>query len=143
MNSSITTGVTTGAKTGAKAGAVALGLALVATVGAQPASAKGLDVRAQGTCSKGSAWKLKAKADNGRIETELEVDSNRVGQAWSVRLSDNGVLVWSGTRTTVAPSGSFSTARLVTNRAGTDRITATARTASTGETCSAVVVFPG
>ena len=130
-------------RTGVKVGAVALGLALTATVGAQPASAKGLEVRAQGTCSQGSAWKLKAKADNGRIETELEVDTNRAGQAFAVRLHDNGVLVWSGSRTTVAPSGSFSVARLLTNRAGTDRITATARTASTGETCSAVVVFPG
>jgi hypothetical protein len=130
-------------KTGAKVGAAALGVALVAAVGAQPASAKGLDVRAQGTCSHGSTWKLKAKADNGRIETELEVDSNRVGQAWSVRLADNGVLAWSGTRTTVAPSGSFSVGRLLANRAGSDRITASTRTASTGETCSAVVVFPG
>jgi len=130
-------------RTGVKVGAVALGLALTATVGAQPASAKGLEVRAQGTCSQGSAWKLKAKADNGRIETELEVDTNRAGQAFAVRLIDNGVLVWSGSRTTVAPSGSFSVARLLTNRAGTDRITATARTVSTGETCSAVVVFPG
>ena len=130
-------------RTGVKVGAVALGLALTATVGAQPASAKGLEVRAQGTCSQGSAWKLKAKADNGRIETELEVDTNRAGQAFAVRLYDNGVLVWSGSRMTVAPSGSFSVARLLTNRAGTDRITATARTASTGETCSAVVVFPG
>ena len=129
--------------TSTKSAAVVLGIALVATVGAQPASAKGLDTRAKGTCSKGSVWKLKAKADNGRIETELEVDSNRVGQAWSVRLSHNGVLLWSGTRTTVAPSGSFSVGRLVANRAGTDRFTATARTASTGETCTAVVVFPG
>ncbi|GAA2735077.1 hypothetical protein GCM10009867_16610 [Pedococcus aerophilus] len=129
--------------TSTKSAAVALGVALVATVGAQPASAKGLDVRASGTCSQGSAWKLKAKADNGRIETELEVDSNRVGQAWSVRLSDNGVLLWSGSRTTVAPSGSFSVNRLVANRTGTDRFTATATTASTGETCTAVVVFAG
>ncbi|GAB3072878.1 hypothetical protein [Phycicoccus sp. Root563] len=129
--------------TSTKSAAVVLGVALVATVGAQPASAKGLDVRASGTCSKGSVWKLKAKADDGRIQTELEVDSNRVGQAWSVRLSDNGVLLWSGKRTTVAPSGSFTLGRLVANRAGTDRIRATATTTSTGETCSAVVVFPG
>ncbi|MGA8980267.1 MAG: hypothetical protein WB473_14260 [Pedococcus sp.] len=129
--------------TSTKTAAIALGVALVATVGAQPASAKGIDVRTSGTCSQGSAWKLKAKADNGRIQTELEVDSNRVGQTWSVRLSDNGVLLWSGSRTTVAPSGSFWLNLLVANRAGSDRITATVRTASTGETCTAVVVFPG
>ena len=130
-------------RTGVKIGAVALGLTLVAAVGAQPASAKGLEARAQGACSQGSAWKLKAKADNGRIETELEVDTTRAGRAFAVRFYDNGTLVWSGTRTTVAPSGSFSVERLLANRAGTDRITATAGTASTGETCSAVVVFAG
>lgn len=130
-------------KLSTKAGSVALGLALVAGVGAQSANAKDLEVRSQGTCSKGSVWKLKAKADNGRIETELEVDSNRVRQVWSVQIADNGVRVFSGTRTTVAPSGSFSVERLIPNRAGTDRITGTARTASTGETCAATVVYPG
>ncbi|WP_406829435.1 hypothetical protein ABEG17_10540 [Pedococcus sp. KACC 23699] len=129
--------------TSTKSAAIVLGVALVATVGAQPASAKGLDVRASGHCSKGSVWKLKAKADDGWIQTELEVDSNKVGQTWSVRLADNGVQQWSGTRRTVAPSGSFSLERRVANRAGTDRITATARTTSTGETCTAVVVFRG
>lgn len=123
-------------------GAAALGLALVATLSAPAATAKDLEVRAFGTCSQGSAWKLKAKADNGRIETEVEVDSNRVGQVWSVQLRDNGVLVHSGTARTVAPSGSFSVERLIANRAGTDRITATMSTTSTGETCSGVVVYP-
>jgi hypothetical protein len=135
MNSSTQTGV--------RIGAAALGLTLLAAVGAQPASAKGLEARAQGTCSQGSAWKLEAKADNGRIEIQLEVDTNRAGQAFAARLYDNGTLVWSGSRTTLAPSGSFSVERLLANRAGTDRITATAHTSSTGETCSAVVVFAG
>lgn len=130
-------------KLSTKAGSVALGLALVAGVGAQSANAKDLEVRSQGTCSKGSVWKLKAKADNGRIETELEVDSNRVRQVWSVQIADNGVRVFSGTRTTVAPSGSFSVEKLMSNHAGKDRITSTARTASTGETCAATVVYPG
>ena len=54
-----------------------------------------------------------------------------------VRLKDSGVLVWSGTRTTLAPSGSFEVERRIANRAGTDTITAYARHATSGQTCSA------
>lgn len=122
--------------------ALAITGALVATT-APAALAKGGDVRTSGTCSAGATWKLKAKADDGRLEVELEVDSNRVGQAWSVRLKDNGVLVYSGARRTLAPSGSFEVERRIANRAGTDTITATATHAASGQTCSARVAFPG
>ncbi|MBM6399994.1 hypothetical protein [Phycicoccus sonneratiae] len=112
--------------------------------GSVPAAlAKGAESKAAGTCSQGAAWKLKAKADNGRLQVELEVDSNRNGQVWTWALKDNGVAVGSGSATTVAPSGSFSVERRIANRAGTDTITATARHAATGQTCSARVVFPG
>ena len=77
------------------------------------------------------------------MEVELEVDSNRVGQSWSWRIKDNGVLVRSGTATTVAPSGSFDVERRIANRAGTDTITAYARHAASGQTCSARLVFRG
>jgi hypothetical protein len=94
---------------------------------AAPASASGGDaVIARGTCTSGGAWKLKAKHDDGRIEVELEVDTNRVGQVWSVGLTDNGVTVFSGSRTTAAPSGSFTVRRLIANRAGADVIRARA-----------------
>ena len=106
-------------------------------VAAEPAVADGLG----GELTVFAAASLKEAF--GQIETELEVDSNRVRQVWSVQIADNGVRVFSGTRTTVAPSGSFSVEQLIANRAGTDRITATARTTSTGETCAATVVYPG
>jgi hypothetical protein len=102
------------------------------------ANAKGgNDVRANGRCSASSTSKIKIKADNGRIETEFEVDQNRVGQKWNVSIRDNGVLVAAGQSTTTAPSGSFEFARRIPNRAGTDRVTASARNPVTGETCSA------
>lgn len=103
------------------------------------AAAKDGDVKANGACSKGSTWKLKAGARDSGIETEFEVDSNKVGQVWTVRLTDNGVRVFAGTRTTVAPSGSFSVERRIANRAGTDRIVGTATNSATGETCSGSV----
>ena len=90
-----------------------------------------------GSCSANSNWKLKAKNDDGRIETEFEVDSNRVGQQWNVVIKDNGVIVFSGSRTTQAPSGSFEVRRLIANRAGTDAIVASAKNPATGESCVA------
>jgi len=121
--------------------AIALTRPLVATAG-PAALAKGTEVRSSGTCSSGATWKLEAKTDDGRIQVELEADSNRVGQTWSVRLKDNGVLVYSGTAKTGAPSGSFSVGRRIPNRAGTDTVTATATRTATGQTCSARLAFP-
>src|SRR5580765_3002367 len=59
-------------------------IGLVAVLGAgllaSTASASGGDraLQVSGTCSARSASKLKAKLDDGRIETEAEVDQNRV-----------------------------------------------------------------
>jgi hypothetical protein len=113
----------------------------VGVVAASPASAKGRVVRSSGTCSNGAHWKLKAKADDRRLEVEFEVDTNRNGQKWTVKLRDNGATVYSGTRTTSAPSGSFSVNRLIANRAGADVITAKATRAGTGATCSGSATF--
>jgi hypothetical protein len=109
------------------------------TIAAVPAHAKDGDsrIRRAGTCTKASTSKISVKHDNGRIEAEFEVDSNRVGQRWNVVMKDNGVTVFSGVRITTAPSGSFRVERLIANRAGTDTIVATARNAATGETCTA------
>ena len=101
------------------------------------ANAKGPGVTAKGKCSRASTSQIKIKADNGRIETEFEVDQNRVGQKWNVAIIDNGVVVARTTATTTAPSGSFTVHRLIPNRAGTDRVTGFAKNVATGETCAA------
>jgi hypothetical protein len=112
--------------------------------GTVPAAlAKSPVYKASGTCSQGAAWKIKAKADDGRVEVEFEVDSNRVGQVWTWSLRDNGVKVGAGSARTTAPSGSFEVERQVRNRAGKDTFAAYARHAGTGQTCSMRVVFPG
>jgi hypothetical protein len=100
----------------------------------------GTDVRASGTCT-GATWKLKAKPDDGRLSIEFEVDSNRVGQTWSVRLTDNLNLIYSGTRKTLAPSGSFTVSILRPNRAGTDTIRARAVNTANGAICAGRVVL--
>jgi len=71
------------------------------------------------------------------MEVELEVDSNKVGQTWTWTLRSNGSVFASGKRTTQAPSGSFSVERRTSDTGGSQRISATARNARTGEVCRA------
>jgi hypothetical protein len=101
------------------------------------ASAKGGGVTVKGKCTAASSSKLTVKPDDGRIETDFEVDQNVVGAVWKVTISDNGTVVARATATTTAPSGSFTVRRLIPNRAGTDKVTARAKNVSTGEICSA------
>ena len=92
---------------------------------AAPASAShggGGAVQDRGSCHGGGTFKLQAKHDDGRIEVEYEVDSNRAGQVWHVRLTDNGNPVFTGRARTMAPSGSFEIHKHTRNRAGSDRI---------------------
>lgn len=94
---------------------------------------------ARGTCTNGAHWKLKAKHDGGRVELEFEVDTNRAGQVWAVRIADNGTKVFAGTRRTAGPSGSFTVRATTADRPGADRITARATHAAA--VCSASVVL--
>jgi hypothetical protein len=120
----------------------ALTAALVVT-GAPLAQAKAGDGRIirTGSCSGSADWKLKAKHDDGRIELEYEVDSNRSGQTWRVRVRDNGVRVVATRATTGGPSGSFDIERRVPNRAGSDSFVARARDLSSGQLCVARLTF--
>jgi hypothetical protein len=119
---------------------VLAGSMLLTVVGTAPASANDADVIRRGSCTGAADWKLKLSPENGRIEVEYEVDSNRVGQTWRVRIFKNGNRIFAGTRTTKAPSGSF-TVRLVTsNTAGTDTFRARA-TRGTAEVCRGSASF--
>jgi hypothetical protein len=92
-----------------------------------------------GFCSdSGATWELKAKHEDGRVETEFEVDQNVAGRRWNVVMRRNGVVVFRGARITRPPSGSFSITRRIANAAGRDRIVATSR-ALGGSVCRGVV----
>jgi hypothetical protein len=93
------------------------------------------------SCAGSAKWKLKAKLDDGRIETEFEVDQNRAGRRWHVKIRRNGVLAFAGVRTTMAPSGSFEVRRRLGNAAGPDRIVAMATALATGQTCRGVLTL--
>ena len=112
--------------------AVALATAMI---GVTPALANDADVIREGNCSGGSDWKLKLSPENGRIEVEYEVDQNVNGVQWRVRIFKEGVRIFSGIRTTQAPSGSFEVRVVTGNTTGDDSFTARAVNLSSGEVC--------
>ena len=104
------------------------------------ASAKDGDILRAGTCTVSSTSKIKLSEENGRIEVEFEVDQNRNGVRWLVRISQNGTSVARMARVTRPPSGSFEARIVRPNRAGTDVIRARAMSPS-GEVCTAGARF--
>jgi len=92
-------------------------------------------ITTEGACSGASTWKLTLSIDNGRVESEFEVDQNVVGDTWKVKMSDNGVIFFRGQAVTQGPSGSFEIRKFTANQPGADKILALAKNVSTGETC--------
>jgi hypothetical protein len=80
-----------------------------------------------GTCSNAANWKLKAKPDDGLLEVEFEVDSNRVGEVWAVRIKMNGERLFAGNARTEGRSGSFDVEIEVVDQVGKDRFRAVAK----------------
>ena len=123
--------------------ALVTGVLVATTLVAAPitVSAKDGDIVRSGSCTMRSDWKLKLSPENGRIEVEFEVDQNRSGQTWNVKLKRNSRVFWRGTRRTQPPSGSFEVRRLTRNGAGTEKIVARARNPRSGEVCRGVARF--
>lgn len=109
-----------------RVGAAALCSVVMVGGVALPASAKAGDVRKTAPCGSGVV-KLKLSHDNGRIETEAEVDTNRSGQRWVVRIFHDGQRVAKTSRVTGGQSGSFEVRRLLANHSGPDAVAVTAR----------------
>ena len=115
--------------------------ALLALSAAPAAIAKDGDILRRGACTGVSTSKIKLSEENGRIEVEFEVDQNRVGDSWRVRIRHDDVLVFTRTRTTRAPSGSFEVRILQRDRAGDDVFRARAVNLRTGEVCGGRAVW--
>ncbi len=123
------------------AASVAALCGLTIAVAAAPAGvAKDGDVIRRGNCTGSTDWKLKLSEEDGRIEVEFEVDQNRNGVSWNVRLFQNGSQIARATRVTRGPSGSFEFRRVAPNTAGTDSFRARATRAS-GEVCTGKASF--
>ena len=124
--------------------AAVLATATLATsmVAAAPAQAGSDDEKIrEGSCTGGTDWKLKAKSDDGRIELEGEIDSNRAGQSWTWRIRHNGTLSAGGTSVTRGPSGSFEVERRMADLAGTDLFVLRGVNRASGERCRGTITF--
>jgi hypothetical protein len=126
--------------------ALLAGLMLAATattLSSAPATASGGGRRVvhSGGCDRHAVWKLKVKGDNGRLEVEGEVDSDRRGQTWRWRLRHDGAATGHGTAVTAGRSGSFTVERRLVDLAGTDHVVFRAVQPKTGEVCRGVVDF--
>jgi hypothetical protein len=111
-------------------------------LGAVPAQAgDDREVIRHGSCSGSTDWKMKAKADDGRIEVESEIDSNRSGQTWKWTLRHDGAVAARGRSATTGRSGSFEVERKTRNGVGTDVFTFRAVNRASGEVCVARVRF--
>jgi hypothetical protein len=111
-------------------------------VGAPAFASQGGDddrITKTGSCSDGARWKLKVKTDDGRLEVEGEVDSNKSGQNWAWKIKDNGSVAAKGSATTGGRSGSFSVERKIANKAGADKIVFRAMHA--GQVCKGTITF--
>jgi hypothetical protein len=113
--------------------ALSLAVVVLPTASAKGGGGNGAVLKV-GSCTASSSAKLKLSPDNGRLEVEFEVDQNRNGVRWNWTLKRAGAKLAGGTAVTKAPSGSFEVRRLVSNRAGTDTIVATAT--RSGERCT-------
>jgi hypothetical protein len=125
---------------------IAITLAVVTSASlmalAAPAHAKGGDdVERRGSCTGASEWKVKVGPEDGGLEVEAEVDTNRVGQSWRWQLVHNGTASVTRTAVTKAPSGSFEVRRALANLGGTDTVTFRATNPSSGERCVGRVLF--
>jgi hypothetical protein len=125
--------------TTAKASLLATVALLAVPAVATSAQAKGGDaVRSSTTCATGSI-RVKAKVDDGMLEVEGELDTNRAGQTWNWGILRNGTVAVQGSKVTVDPSGSFSVSRRIANPAGQDMIKFRAVRPATGKVCSVSV----
>ncbi len=101
------------------------------------ASAVGPGVVSTATCTQGANAMLTLSHDDGHVEAEIELHTDQAGQMWKVRFYNENVkaLTVSQRADSEDGGGTLSVSRLLTNHAGTDRITATATNQVTEERC--------
>jgi hypothetical protein len=120
---------------GIKSAIAVIGIVGLMGAAGPAALANDRDVERRGSCSGRSDWKLKLSPEDGGLEVEFEVDQNRVGHRWRVKIRQNGERIFRGVRETRGPSGSFEVRTVTNNTPGVDRFKAKAVNLSTGETC--------
>ncbi len=115
---------------------IVVGSLLVLTV-PTTASAVVPSVMSRSTCTQGTNAMLTLSHDDGHVEAEIELHADRAGHIWKVRFYNETVkeLTVMQRMNSEDGGGTLSVSRLVTNHAGTDRITVTATNQATRERC--------
>jgi hypothetical protein len=121
--------------------AVAAVVSAVALAAPAPADAGGRVVARSGDCAGRGTWTMKVSNQDRGLQTEFEIDINRVGQRWRVRLFHNGRRAMNVVRTTHAPSGGFTVRAVTGNAAGVDRFRVRAVRLNGGNSCVGRVAF--
>jgi hypothetical protein len=85
---------------GIKSAIAVIGIVGLMGAAGPAALANDRDVERRGSCSGRSDWKLKLSPEDGRLEVEFEVDQNRVGHRWRVKIRQNGERIFRGVRET-------------------------------------------
>ena len=115
------------------AGSFTAGLALVAAPAAQALPA--FETQKTGTCTAGAWWDLSLGREYGSLEVDFDIERARAGERWTVTLTHNGTAKRS-VRVITDYEGDADAQWILRDRAGTDRITVKATSAS-GQTCKA------
>ena len=105
---------------------------LMATIAAGAALATA-SVLAMGTCSAGARWDLNLEREFGVIDIDFEIDAATPGEKWTVSITRNGSKVLKVSQVADA-EGEIDVNHMVRDRAGSDRISVTATSAS-GQSC--------
>jgi hypothetical protein len=100
------------------------------------------DVRTSGSCSGGSGdYRLDVqREDRNSLRVRFEIEAEGAGERWQVFVSDDGVRVFARTRYS-NDDGDVRVRIDIADRAGTDRISASAANLDDGETCGGSVRF--
>jgi hypothetical protein len=120
-----------------RVGALAL---IVASLVSTSASAAGPGER-HGNCVSGPGeWRLIVQREGpSTLRVRFELKDVVSGETWQVFLSDDGVGIFSGTK--VADGGDLRVRKLTRDRAGRDRISASAVNMDSGATCGGSLRF--
>jgi hypothetical protein len=116
-------------------GALLMSLALLAT--SVPVSAK---VRTA-SCTGSTDWEMEVYLEDGRIESEFEIDHSRSGATWNWTMKNDGSQFASGQATVRSGRDSVVVNRFSSNGPGPDTIVSRAVNRATGEVCSGTVTL--
>lgn len=122
------------------AAAVAAPLAIAGSlVAVAPASAAdGVERSKHGVCTGSSTWELELEREHGHIDLSFDADTHRAGQAWKVKIKQNGKVVHNATHRTER-DGDLDVDRNLRDKAGQDKIVVRATDKKTGEVCRATL----